>query len=541
MCPQHKAAVSASPSRDASPGSNSQTVMMAEGAFQITVPKAPETFAAAFGAWLIYLAYLAIYRLYVSPLAGFPGPKLAALTRWYEAYYEIVLLGQFSRKIDELHDTYGPIIRVAPDEIHIRDSSFFEKAYGQNTRLDKPGWENKFGMKDVTFTTLEHTLHRERRGALSQMFSRRMALNFEPVIRQCVERLCERISEFVESSQPLVISDVYPCLSGDVVMQYALGFGYNQLDSPKFDSFHGAFQSMGASGHVTSQFPWFLPLINALPDRWIERMQPALANLLKLKKDLLDLTGRIVRGEEPLEKNLSRPTIFQQILQSDLPPQEKSHYRLAGEAQSVMGGGIESPAHALTVATFHIANTPHISQRLRSELVKAFPDINVSPTLLELEKLPYLKACIQESLRLSYGLSARNPRSQDQHLQYGKWTIPARTTVAMTIVDVHHDGKIFPDSHSFIPERWLDDPLAPDGTPLERYLVAFGRGSRSCLGINLAWAELYCTMGLVFRQFDFKLYETDVSDVKLQHDFFVPRAKLDSKGVRVFVSKTKVS
>lgn len=50
---------------------------------------------------------LAVYRLYLSPLAKIPGPKLAALTGFYEAYYEICLKGQFTFRLDELHERYG--------------------------------------------------------------------------------------------------------------------------------------------------------------------------------------------------------------------------------------------------------------------------------------------------------------------------------------------------------------------------------------------------------------------------------------------------
>lgn len=52
---------------------------------------------------------------------------------------------------------------------------------------------------------------------------------------------------------------------------------------------------------------------------------------------------------------------------------------------------------------------------------------------------------------------------------------------------------------------------------------------------SLANAELYMTMAAVFRNFSFELYETDLTDVKLAHDFFLPSPKLDSKGVRVKV------
>jgi hypothetical protein len=61
----------------------------------------------------LYLVSLAIYRLYFHPLAKFPGPKWAALTSWYEAYYEIALAGQYSSKISLLHDKYGRLRLVA--------------------------------------------------------------------------------------------------------------------------------------------------------------------------------------------------------------------------------------------------------------------------------------------------------------------------------------------------------------------------------------------------------------------------------------------
>ena len=58
-------------------------------------------------AWLAYTIYGAVYRLYFSPLAKFPGPRLAALTRLYELYYEVVKGGQYTFKIGELHKKYG--------------------------------------------------------------------------------------------------------------------------------------------------------------------------------------------------------------------------------------------------------------------------------------------------------------------------------------------------------------------------------------------------------------------------------------------------
>jgi len=116
----------------------------------------------------------------------------------------------------------------------------------------------------------------------------------------------------------------------------------------------------------------------------------------------------------------------------------------------------------------------------------------------------------------------------------------------MTITDVHFDEKIYPKPKEFIPERWLDDPKAPDGKSLDRYFVAFGKGPRLCLGIkyvfsltlsflcdtriqsetdnpssnhSLAYMELFLVLGAVFRRFRLN-FMRPMSDVELVYDFF---------------------
>ena len=57
-----------------------------------------------------YWTCLAVYRLYLSPLSKFPGLKLAAVTLWYDFYYDVIKRGQYTCKIAEMHEQYGPLI-----------------------------------------------------------------------------------------------------------------------------------------------------------------------------------------------------------------------------------------------------------------------------------------------------------------------------------------------------------------------------------------------------------------------------------------------
>lgn len=70
-------------------------------------------------------------------------------------------------------------------------------------------------------------------------------------------------------------------------------------------------------------------------------------------------------------------------------------------------------------------------------------------------------------------------------------------------------------------------------------MVSFGRGTRSCVGMQLAYAELFIGIATLFRRFNLVLFETDRSAVDFYMDRFVPKAKPGTHGVRVFVESLR--
>lgn len=80
-----------------------------EAYIPFTLPRDGGLFAALaiLGAGTFYIFSLIIYRLYLSPIAHFPGPKIVAVTQWYELYYDLVHRGSYLFQIERMHDKYG--------------------------------------------------------------------------------------------------------------------------------------------------------------------------------------------------------------------------------------------------------------------------------------------------------------------------------------------------------------------------------------------------------------------------------------------------
>lgn len=95
------------------------------------------------------------------------------------------------------------------------------------------------------------------------MFSKRSIVDFQPVIREKLEILCDKIAKYAEGGreQVLCLNYALSAWAGDLITEYAFGFCYNHLESPGFqESFHEAYVEMTGFGHGAVQFPWVRPV-----------------------------------------------------------------------------------------------------------------------------------------------------------------------------------------------------------------------------------------------------------------------------------------
>lgn len=79
------------------------------------------------GVCLAYWVVRAIYRITFHPLAGFPGPKFAAVSHLYACWYDLRYATSLVKNLPELHDKYGPIVRILPNQLHCRDMDSYNQ------------------------------------------------------------------------------------------------------------------------------------------------------------------------------------------------------------------------------------------------------------------------------------------------------------------------------------------------------------------------------------------------------------------------------
>ncbi|KAF1735461.1 Trichodiene oxygenase [Beauveria bassiana] len=480
----------------------------------------------SFACWLVYAVCLGVYRLWYSPIAHLPGPKLAALTQYYEFFYDIVLGGQYTFRIVEMHEEYGPVVRISPWEVHVSDHDFHAELYtGPHRRRHK--WH--FWAK-------------------------------QPIIEERVDQLLGRLRDEGKTRPTEPIDVMYPfsAYTNDVINEYAFARSDHLIERPDFGAYTTDSLLKGTHmGPIIKHMNWALTLVNSLPESVSGRWVPGWGGWLKLKNDVLNQIDEIkaTQGTKNWELDVSHPTIFHELLSSEeLPDIEKETARLAQDGQILVQGGTLTTSWTLSLAVFHLCNRPSTLKKLRDELFAAIPNPNEVVPLARLESLPYLRAVVKEALRHGVGTSSRLSRiAPDESFDVAdpatgrSHHIPAGTVVSMSPYRTIMNAGIFPDPLGFHPERWLDADERLDG-----YLIMFGGGTRVCLGQALAQAELHLMLAKLFRRWGsggvvggdetgdrregdvgaFKIFETTSRDCQMASDYFIPIPYKGSKGLR---------
>ncbi|KAI0048042.1 putative P450 monooxygenase [Auriscalpium vulgare] len=489
---------------------------------QLTLPSLPSPTQAAtlaLSAFVVYKIWLVIYNLYFHPLAHFPGPRVAAATELWLPYRELYKGESLSDLRVRVHQQYGDIVRIGPNELHFARPTAYNEIYNMKHRWAKDyRLYRAFNLDSSSFSTTDIVASKRRRHVLSTLFSRQAISNMQGLVRDRITDMCDVLKRRDNAGKSSDLFFGFRGFTTDTITSFCFAKNFHATNAPEFEApLIVALEQCLPSITLCKYFGSMLWVMNSIPEAIISKLSAPMAAVLLLKKTLLEQIKAVLRDPSVLE-NAPHPIIYHALLSPEINKGHAlpSELGLLHEAQVLFSAGSDTVGTALMVAAFHLLHQPEQQRRLEEELRAAWPVLEEQPRFEALEKLPYLTAVVKETLRVSPGTPAGLPRVVPAAgaMLSGAF-IPGGTIVSQSPLFVHNSEQIFPNAHVFDPERWMQ----PNSSQLETHLVAFSKGPRSCLGINLAYCELYLCLATVFRQFDVRLDTTKAAELSWTEHF----------------------
>lgn len=298
----------------------------------------------------------------------------------------------------------GPIVRVGPNEIHIRDSSYYNTLYCMTNRLDKASWfYGLMGSDESIIPTVSSSLHRIRRHAMSPFFSNQAVSKCHPLVQKYADRLAERMEEASKKGEAVPLISAYRCVTADVILEYTFGRDLRLSEREDWGaSFYAAWRTAFYISVFFRQCPWLLDSLKYVPRSILEWALPKVAEIIYIRAETDSMTREVLAMDpEKVEiKKQERPMIIWELAHSEaLPEKEKTFNRMADEGNLLLVGGFETTSSMLVHLTYNVLADEEIHRKLKKELEAAIPDPQNIPSHRILEKLPYLTAVIKETLR----------------------------------------------------------------------------------------------------------------------------------------------
>ncbi|EFQ31351.1 cytochrome P450 [Colletotrichum graminicola M1.001] len=443
---------------------------------------------------LAYVFGTIVYNVYFHPLCNYPGPKLWAATRIPLA--RSALSGQLHRKILQLHQEYGPVVRVAPDELVFNHPDSFKDIHGhvKNNTGDH-------GRDPVFIRGMEHGIiganredHTRFRRALSHGFAAQTMLEQQPIIIAYIDLMIQRLHEnCAGGSNALDMVSWYNWTTFDVIGDLAFGESFHCLEDADYHPWVQLIFDSVKAGSVAitmRRFPWAAKiLMKFVPAELIrKRAQHFAMTEQKVKKRLAAKTERPDFMDSMLRKRGSEALTFDE---------------LKVNSSTLITAGSETTATALSAMTYYLLTNPNALKKASDEIRNTFTS-EADIDMISSQKLVYMHAVINEALRMYPPAPSGIPRrvKSDGGVFLGQY-VPPDTIVHVWHWAMYHSPANFALPDSFIPERWLDDPrFAGDK---KEALQPFTVGPRSCIGRNLAYGEMRLILARVLFNFDLRL------------------------------------
>ena len=332
-------------------------------------------------------------------------------------YIRFTLAGRSAQVLKALHEQYGEVVRIAPDELSFINGDAWKIIYGT-----RPGHGQK--PKDMRFypptsgaasiISANNADHSRFRRLLSHAFSDSSLRGQEPIIKSYVDLLMKRLHEKSENGKQ--VQDMvawYNFTTFDIIGDLAFGEPFDCLKQSTYHQWVAIVMShvkYSAYTNVTRRFPGWKLICKIITP----------THVMNSRKLHLQLTKEKVKGR--LSKSNERPDFFGNILKHKDTEKAFSVGEMLSNGSTLIVAGSETTATLLSGATYLLLKNPRVLQKLQEEVRTTFQS-DKEITLDACNKLEYIHAVLTEALRMYPPVAGGLPRSVDAQgdMIAGRW------------------------------------------------------------------------------------------------------------------------
>jgi len=495
-----------------------------------------------FGAALVVsaISWFVGYHVYdyfkdAKGLRRYPG--MDALAPFTNLSNMINAYGGFrSDRLLKLHLKGMPVIRTGPNSLSYSDPRAIKDIYGHGTKCSK---DSSYAIQAGTHFHLADVVdkheHQRKRKVLSSAYALKNLEEWEFKVADKTERM---IGQFDKRC-----SDV----GHDEIVDYRIWTNFFSLDaiadigiSKKLgflDAGNDRCLSMRSDGSTVecnyreclyadsrlmsilgTTYRWFPHVC-----KFSELVSPNFARLWKLKRNWdgipTNLATERLRRYQAGEK---LDDFFEAMMHDKNGDAHNLEFgEIAAEVSIMMNAGSTTTSIAMTNVLYLLLANPQKLQKLREEIDETLDEEDIIAPYEKVKYLPYLRACLDESMRVwpptSHGLPRETPAEGANIL--GEF-IPGNTTVSMSAFVAHRNPEIFPEPDIYNPERWLGET----GKELGPYFLAFTAGARGCIGRNISYLEQTVALATMLHRYDIELATPGFVPKRLESNNLHPSA-----------------
>ncbi|KAI0160160.1 cytochrome P450 [Xylariaceae sp. FL1272] len=446
-----------------------------------------------------YWVAVCFYRVCFHPLSRYPGPVFAKLTDLYGALYAANTT--LHRRTLQDHHTFGSVIRHGPNKLVFNTVKALNDIY-QNERITKSRAylvSQRAPDAHGLFNSIDEHIHQRKRKLLGPVVNDRSTRAFESSMMKHIDIFLRDLMNS-HSWQPNVAVDMtvkFTYLTIDIMGEFVFGY---PLELQTNDTYR--FMADTTASYFLN-IAMQLPLLSRVHVSHFRSLRALLRG-----KEYRSVLRKMIKSRLSEGKDAKHKLFFMTDTLRILEDDELFIEEIRSEATFLLSAGSDTMSTCLSALFFYLSRSPACYKQLTTEIRRNFVSGNDIRSGSRLSNCIYLRACIDEALRMSPPIAGTlwrepiNATDDTSPLIIDGHVIPSGTHIGVNIYALHHNETYFPEPFTFMPERFLGGNEQGDERVRQAF-APFSLGPRGCMGRSMAYLELSLIVAKVLWYFDF--------------------------------------